>query len=331
MSAFGSRSFYDTTPFQPPLSPLPETLDRGLYPLVLRREDAPETSLQNPFGETHLDLDQTLEGAFSRLNIRRAYTREPLPSGLDGDVADGIGGQGLLSYSLRPSNDEFQRLSSPKDAGSNIGQMGLRDHSVGSDIDGCGCFLSNPYSHNIIGQQQAFNLSNALLIDPRQLLLERARTRESLITPSSNANGLLSSAFCGGDHCGVMKSSTYKKSDIVRPDANNGRPYWLQEPLECLPLEYLRGKIVCWAKDQLGCRILQRIMKGLTNDQEINIIFYEMIEHVDELMLDPYGNYVVQKLVEICSEEQRTQILLVLTRTEFGLVTICLNMHGYEK
>ncbi|KAF3446583.1 hypothetical protein FNV43_RR11763 [Rhamnella rubrinervis] len=220
----------------------------------------------------------------------------------------------------------YKRLSLPNGASGSLGQMGLLDCCVGSDIDGCGCFLSNPYSHNI-SQQQALNLNSALLIDYGQLLLRREGIGESLIPPSSNANEL-SSDFLR-DHCGVLlNDSVHKKSDISVSDVNNRPPYWLQEQLEYFSLEYIRGKMVSLAKDQFGCRILQRIMEGLTNDEEINIIFFEVIEHVGELMIDPYGNYVVQKLVELCSEEQRTQILLVLTRTDFQLVTICLNMHG---
>lgn len=327
MNTSGRRSFYGTMSFESPKSQLPESLDCLLCSPAFYRESSSESSPQNPFGETR--FDQTLEGALSRLNIDRAYTHEPLCSGLDGNVTDGIGGQGLLPHSLRPRNGEFRRLSSQNDASGNLGQMGPLDYCVASDIDDCRRFLSNPYSHNI-SQQQAFNLNSALLIDHRQLLLQRERIGESLITSSSNANEL-SSEFLG-DHCGVLlNGSVYKKSDISMSDVNIRAPYWLQEPLDCFPVEYLRGKMVSLAKDQFGCRILQRAMEGLTNDEEINIIFFEVIEHVGELMIDPYGNYVVQKLVELCSEEQRTQILLVLTRTDFRLVTICLNMHGYER
>ncbi|KAL6587687.1 hypothetical protein OROMI_000671 [Orobanche minor] len=91
--------------------------------------------------------------------------------------------------------------------------------------------------------------------------------------------------------------------------------------VECLPLQYLRGKIVSFAKDQSGCRLVQRTVENLTKD-EIDLVLFELVESLAELMVDPFGNYVVQKLVEVSSEEQRTRILLSVTKKEFQLVTI---------
>lgn len=58
------------------------------------------------------------------------------------------------------------------------------------------------------------------------------------------------------------------------------------------------------------------------------MIFNEIIDHVVELMVNPFGNYLVQKLVEVCSEEQRMQIVLMLIEDPRKLVNICLNSHG---
>ncbi|KAE8667901.1 putative pumilio-like protein 7 [Hibiscus syriacus] len=45
-------------------------------------------------------------------------------------------------------------------------------------------------------------------------------------------------------------------------------------------------------------------------------------------MMNPFGNYLMQKLLEVCSEEQRTQILLMATEEPGQLVRISLNTHG---
>lgn len=34
----------------------------------------------------------------------------------------------------------------------------------------------------------------------------------------------------------------------------------------------------------------------------------EVLEHLVELMMDPFGNYLVQKLLDRCSEEQRLEV-----------------------
>ncbi|CAJ1973443.1 unnamed protein product [Sphenostylis stenocarpa] len=88
-----------------------------------------------------------------------------------------------------------------------------------------------------------------------------------------------------------------------------------------------RGCVLMLATDQHMCRTLQEIMRTLTKE-EFDIIFLELINHVTDLMIDPFGNYVVQRMVEICSEEQLTQIVLRVTQCNFQLVRICLSPHG---
>lgn len=88
-----------------------------------------------------------------------------------------------------------------------------------------------------------------------------------------------------------------------------------------------QGYIYYIAKDQHGCRFLQRMFDEGT-PQEVRIIFSEIIDHVVELMMNPFGNYLMQKLLEVCNEEQRMEILLRVTATGGQLIRISLNTHG---
>ncbi|XWS63158.1 hypothetical protein CRYUN_Cryun06bG0072200 [Craigia yunnanensis] len=88
-----------------------------------------------------------------------------------------------------------------------------------------------------------------------------------------------------------------------------------------------RGYIYLIAKDQHGCRFLQRLFDEGTQ-QDKQIIFNEIIDHIVELMMNPFGNYLMQKLLEVCNEEQRMQILLMVTEEPGQLVRISLNTHG---
>ncbi|KAL4346632.1 hypothetical protein GQ457_17G004130 [Hibiscus cannabinus] len=88
-----------------------------------------------------------------------------------------------------------------------------------------------------------------------------------------------------------------------------------------------RGYIYLIAKDQHGCRFLQRLFDDGTR-QDVQMIFKEIIDHVVELMMNPFGNYLMQKLLEVCNEEQRMQILLMVTEEPGKLVKISLNTHG---
>lgn len=88
-----------------------------------------------------------------------------------------------------------------------------------------------------------------------------------------------------------------------------------------------QGYVYLMAKDQHGCRFLQRIFED-GSALDAMIIFSEVIPHVVELMMDPFGNYLMQKLLDVCNEEQRTQIILMVTSEPGQLIRISLNAYG---
>lgn len=247
---------------------------------LYRRENSP-TETPSPRNVSSFRLsrsDQTLEDAFSRLNVdsddylhhyHHHHHHHHQPSYWSFDA-------------------EFQSPTS---------QNGGNGWAVWSDTNSFERLTSDPYLLNGINEQ-------SLVINSSPLM-----------TPTYTNSNESSSNFFGND-------------TVRRNLENNERHQRAQETLNFVPVERLRGKIAYLAKDQNGCRILQNTMEGLTNAREIEMIFVELIGHVCDLMLDPFGNYVVQKLVELCNEEQRTQIIAMLTRTNFQLVSICLDMHG---
>lgn len=91
-----------------------------------------------------------------------------------------------------------------------------------------------------------------------------------------------------------------------------------------VPLESYRGSIYELCKDQHGCRYLQRKLED-GNEEHIQAIFVETCPHIIELMTDPFGNYLCQKLFEHCNEDQRTTLINTAAP---ALATIALNQHG---
>ena len=110
----------------------------------------------------------------------------------------------------------------------------------------------------------------------------------------------------------------------------NPRSPSIGSPFPLLPkynsLAEVRGCIYLIAKDQHGCRFLQRMFEEGT-PEDVHVIFNEIIDHVVELMMNPFGNYLMQKLLDVCNEEQRMQIILMVT-VAGRLVRISLNTHG---
>ena len=105
-------------------------------------------------------------------------------------------------------------------------------------------------------------------------------------------------------------------------------------------LEDLAGEISSLCKDQHGCRYLQKkLEEGVPEHRDM--IFRETFGHFAELMtgkyfhshlihlfisfLDPFGNYLCQKLLEYSTDEQRN---IICESVAQDLVNISLNMHG---
>eukprot|EP01117_Protostelium_nocturnum_P020655 TRINITY_DN93_c0_g3_i1.p1 TRINITY_DN93_c0_g3~~TRINITY_DN93_c0_g3_i1.p1 ORF type:complete len:723 (+),score=211.25 TRINITY_DN93_c0_g3_i1:398-2566(+) len=93
---------------------------------------------------------------------------------------------------------------------------------------------------------------------------------------------------------------------------------------EYTSFEAVIGKIYSISKDQQGCRFLQKKLEE-KDPQVIQTIYEEVREYVGELMIDPFGNYLCQKLLEFCNPDQR---LGIIESVSDELVTISKNMHG---
>ncbi|KAF5725532.1 pumilio 12 [Tripterygium wilfordii] len=92
-------------------------------------------------------------------------------------------------------------------------------------------------------------------------------------------------------------------------------------------VDEMSGRIYHMAKDQNGCRLLQRKFSEGT-PEDVEKIFLEIVDHIVELMTDPFGNYLVQKLLEVCSEDQHMKVLQAITRKAGDLIKISCDMHG---
>jgi len=91
-----------------------------------------------------------------------------------------------------------------------------------------------------------------------------------------------------------------------------------------LPLEQVGGTIYQLCKDQHGCRYLQKQLENRIPEQ-VHMIWLETNQHVVELMTDPFGNYLCQKLLEYCSDDERT---VLIQNAAPDMVGIALNQHG---
>ncbi|OMO78854.1 hypothetical protein CCACVL1_14084 [Corchorus capsularis] len=322
----------------------------------------------NPF-------DQTLESAFSRLNVSSHSNQElgyrpgfgggEFPEG-SGSRIGGLAGGGRLARTrernnilegssvgfdrgmmVGPSIDSLDGFMSSSYQPSNLngnfylfdsGRSGLlNDLSILPSSSQNGFLAGSPSGQNgflagssaaAAGGTRSSNLfGNGYSLDPTSENFNKF----SMLPSSSNQNGFLA----GGGVAGCTRACCSKTNNNVIIDNCNAqnnsnslrRPHWLQEPLNCLRIGDLRGRFLALSKDQYGCRFLQKAIAEASKE-EIDMIFMEVIDHVGELMMDPFGNYVVQKVVEVCTEEQMNRVLVKITEDRLRLANICVNSHG---
>lgn len=91
-----------------------------------------------------------------------------------------------------------------------------------------------------------------------------------------------------------------------------------------LTLSDIVGRAEELARDQHGCRSLQtKLEEG--NPAYVNAIYDECFDKFVDLMTDPFGNYLCQKLFEFCNDAQR---LALVRRCAPSIPHVSTNMHG---
>ena len=85
-----------------------------------------------------------------------------------------------------------------------------------------------------------------------------------------------------------MKSSSWQNNDV----------------------ESYRGHIKEMSRDHNGCRALQQCLDDCP-DRIISIIYDEVGDELTDLMMDSFGNYLFQKLLDVSSVEQRRKVVCV--------------------
>lgn len=110
----------------------------------------------------------------------------------------------------------------------------------------------------------------------------------------------------GSSYGRLAQSDVSSRSPLLeefRARHNRGRRYELAD---------IRGSVVEFSSDQHGSRFAQEKLNTAT-EEELQMVFDEILPHARTLTTDVFGNYVVQKLIEHGSAEMRFQIVAQMT------------------
>ena len=90
------------------------------------------------------------------------------------------------------------------------------------------------------------------------------------------------------------------------------------------PLSYFADNFITMAKDQGASRYLQQLLDN--NPKElIDALFIPLCKNVLKLINDPFGNYLIQKLITYFNQEQMLKILTIISPSFYE---ISCNSHG---
>jgi hypothetical protein len=90
------------------------------------------------------------------------------------------------------------------------------------------------------------------------------------------------------------------------------------------PLDALLGHVRRLARDQVGCRLLQQALDE-EGTMAASLILNEGMAFWGEAMVDPFGNYLFQKILEKITPEER---IMLIQSVGPRLVNASLNLHG---
>lgn len=128
---------------------------------------------------------------------------------------------------------------------------------------------------------------------------------------------------------GLGMVDDYKDSSLVQDLSVN--PYTSDPAIASLyaapqrpPLDALLGQVRRLSRDQVGCRLVQQALDE-EGPMAATLILNEGLPFWGEAMVDPFGNYLFQKIIEKITAEERVMLVQsVSTR----LVNASLNLHG---
>lgn len=109
------------------------------------------------------------------------------------------------------------------------------------------------------------------------------------------------------------------------PSRRNSRHMSIPMKYSKMTIDDCKNRIYSMCKDQNGCRFLQKVLEEDATGYACDLIYEEVVPHIAELMLDPFGNYLCQKLIEKCTVEQR---IALIGDVSSHLVKISKNIHG---
>jgi len=194
----------------------------------------------------------------------------------------------------------------------------------------------HPNPSSLSGQEGLGYSENYLRYDDSPLLGRSYLSQEMNLRKGSSSSQINVVDGSFSDHYSIMKGSTGQPlskiptliSETDSINLNNSPKtvrsikslygFELEQQPQSIPeiergnstfrIEENLGMIEEIAKSYQGSKVIQQFISRATQ-QEIDLLIQEISAKIEELILDPYANYMIQSLMQSCSSEQRYRLL----------------------
>ncbi|KAL6927868.1 hypothetical protein ACO0SA_004491 [Hanseniaspora valbyensis] len=115
------------------------------------------------------------------------------------------------------------------------------------------------------------------------------------------------------------------KNEYSRKNSHTNNPsHLVDDSFSNKKISDFKGQLYELSIQQQGSRFIQ---KELTQD-DLPLVLEEILPHVVELSQHSFGNYLVQKLIELSDQSQKLNILNILRTSNVGIIGIASDPHG---
>ena len=180
------------------------------------------------------------------------------------------------------------------------------------------------FQNNIVNGLNANNNINSNVCYNKQM--EEYIINNNISTPSINNNIYNNNNAFTNSNDNVNKDYNNNINNIpnninININVNDSYIYELKHLLEHTGkidfyiYNQIKGKFLQIIKNHKGSKIFQKYLKSTLSDEVLHLIYIELSPNLEELIINPYGNYFCKKFFTYLNEEDRIDFLKTISKS----------------
>ena len=172
------------------------------------------------------------------------------------------------------------------------------------------------YLQNNMVQNQGYPLfqPNNMSNSQNMMEIQKNKSGQKMISNNNNSMNLNNNMLMNNNNSNQFNMET-KKKKVKRLETS----IYIDKPLS-----YIADNFILLGKDQGACRYIQKLL----NDnpvETLKVLYDPLCKNILKLINDPFGNYLIQKIISFLNGDQLLEILKIISSFFYE---ICCNTHG---